>query len=297
MIKVSIHNMMFYGFHGYYEYEREQGQKFFFDVELMMEDDKATDTDSLNDGVDTARVYDVVKYSYLGDDNLKVSAVNPYEDSGFAIDLLVDGTSGDLTARTVDDGYHTLTIRVSKAGYASVDISKRVYVKIKPVKVTLGQIVVYLSTAGQGVHSRGVPWIGGPHYMYIEGDPYPTSADYKKTCITIENDSYEKIQDGDNACRKYCTPEGEKSYVYLTNKNSTFYFYTNVCRCTYMETDLCKVNRGNTTMTRTLSSLKPTDSRHFVSGDINSAGNSVSGGPRGNYSFSVSLDDTTSPEP
>ncbi|MBR1728387.1 MAG: dihydroneopterin aldolase [Selenomonadaceae bacterium] len=61
MVKVRIANMMFYGFHGYYEYEREQGQKFFFDVELMMEDDKAADTDSLNDGVDTARVYDIVK--------------------------------------------------------------------------------------------------------------------------------------------------------------------------------------------------------------------------------------------
>ena len=61
MVKVRIHNMMFYGFHGYYEYEREQGQKFFFDVELMMQDDKAADTDSLNDGVDTARVYDIVK--------------------------------------------------------------------------------------------------------------------------------------------------------------------------------------------------------------------------------------------
>ena len=61
MVKVKIINMMFYGFHGYYEYEREQGQKFFFDVELMMEDDKATNTDNLNDGVDTARVYDIVR--------------------------------------------------------------------------------------------------------------------------------------------------------------------------------------------------------------------------------------------
>jgi len=61
MIKVRISNMMFYGFHGYYEYEREQGQKFFFDVELKIEDDKAMDTDSLNDGVDTAHVYDIVK--------------------------------------------------------------------------------------------------------------------------------------------------------------------------------------------------------------------------------------------
>ncbi len=63
MIKVRIANMMFYGFHGYYEYEREQGQKFFFDVEMIMNDTKAADTDNLDDGVDTARVYDIVKES------------------------------------------------------------------------------------------------------------------------------------------------------------------------------------------------------------------------------------------
>ena len=62
MVKVKIKNMMFYGFHGYYEYEREQGQKFFFDVEMLKNDDAAVDSDDLKDGVDTARVYDVVKY-------------------------------------------------------------------------------------------------------------------------------------------------------------------------------------------------------------------------------------------
>jgi dihydroneopterin aldolase len=34
MAKVRILNMMFYGFHGVYEYEREQGQKFYIDVEI-----------------------------------------------------------------------------------------------------------------------------------------------------------------------------------------------------------------------------------------------------------------------
>ena len=32
--------MMFYGFHGQYEYEREQGQKFYFDVEVTTKNDK-----------------------------------------------------------------------------------------------------------------------------------------------------------------------------------------------------------------------------------------------------------------
>ena len=61
MAKVRILNMMFYGFHGVYEYEREQGQKFFIDVEIETQDDKLVETDELKDGVDTAAVYDIVK--------------------------------------------------------------------------------------------------------------------------------------------------------------------------------------------------------------------------------------------
>ena len=45
MSKIRIHNMMFYGFHGIYEYEREQGQKFYIDVEMVTRDEKAAVTD------------------------------------------------------------------------------------------------------------------------------------------------------------------------------------------------------------------------------------------------------------
>ena len=61
MAKIRIHNMMFYGFHGVYEYEREQGQKFYIDVEIETKDDKVAETDALSDGVDTAAIYDLVK--------------------------------------------------------------------------------------------------------------------------------------------------------------------------------------------------------------------------------------------
>ena len=61
MAKIRIHNMMFYGFHGIYEYEREQGQKFYIDVEIETKDDKVAETDALNDGVDTAAIYDIVR--------------------------------------------------------------------------------------------------------------------------------------------------------------------------------------------------------------------------------------------
>ncbi len=61
MAKIRISNVMFYGFIGIYEYEREQGQKFYFDVELVTKDDTAAEQDNPNATVDTAAVYDVIK--------------------------------------------------------------------------------------------------------------------------------------------------------------------------------------------------------------------------------------------
>ena len=61
MVRASIKNMMFYGFHGIYEYEREQGQKFYLDVTVETKDDTVCDTDDIKDGVDIAAVYDIVK--------------------------------------------------------------------------------------------------------------------------------------------------------------------------------------------------------------------------------------------
>ena len=64
MARISIKNMMFYGFHGIYEYEREQGQKFFIDVELTTKDNHAGETDKAEDGVDSAIVYSKVRESF-----------------------------------------------------------------------------------------------------------------------------------------------------------------------------------------------------------------------------------------
>ena len=60
MVKVRITNMMFYGYHGYYEYEREQGQKFYLDAELKM-DENLTDLNEFEEGINTARVYEIIK--------------------------------------------------------------------------------------------------------------------------------------------------------------------------------------------------------------------------------------------
>ncbi|WP_296731262.1 dihydroneopterin aldolase [Anaerovibrio sp.] len=61
MAKIKIVNMMFYGFNGLYEYEREQGQKFYFDVEVTTKNDKVVETDNLDDTIDSGAIYAVVK--------------------------------------------------------------------------------------------------------------------------------------------------------------------------------------------------------------------------------------------
>lgn len=59
--KILLQNMMFYAFHGVYEYEREQGQRFYMDVELTVNASEAGKTDDLNDAVDYTTVYQRVK--------------------------------------------------------------------------------------------------------------------------------------------------------------------------------------------------------------------------------------------
>lgn len=61
MAKVRIKNMMFYGFHGVYEYEREQGQKFFIDIEVETKDDSAAEADDSVNAVQSATMYAIIR--------------------------------------------------------------------------------------------------------------------------------------------------------------------------------------------------------------------------------------------
>lgn len=60
MAKVRIKNMMFYGFHGVYEYEREQGQKFYIDIEVETIDNSAGKTDDPSNSVHSATMYSII---------------------------------------------------------------------------------------------------------------------------------------------------------------------------------------------------------------------------------------------
>lgn len=62
MSLITIENMEFYAYHGYFEEEQKIGT--WFNVDLSMEVDtlKAEKTDDLNDTIDYSAVYQVVKY-------------------------------------------------------------------------------------------------------------------------------------------------------------------------------------------------------------------------------------------
>ena len=53
--------MVFYGFHGVHDFERELGQKFYIDVELKTDLTKAGKTDSLEDTIDYVSIYGKIK--------------------------------------------------------------------------------------------------------------------------------------------------------------------------------------------------------------------------------------------
>jgi dihydroneopterin aldolase len=58
---ILLENMVFYGFHGVYEYEREQGQRFYVDVEIDADLTLAGRTDKITDTIDYTLVYTQIK--------------------------------------------------------------------------------------------------------------------------------------------------------------------------------------------------------------------------------------------
>jgi dihydroneopterin aldolase len=54
---IRLNNMIFYAHHGYYQAERELGQKFEVDIELECDISKAIQTDSLNDTINYRDIF------------------------------------------------------------------------------------------------------------------------------------------------------------------------------------------------------------------------------------------------
>jgi len=59
--KILLQNMMFYGFHGVHEYEREQGQRFYVDAEIAADLAQAAKDDNISATIDYTHVYNQIK--------------------------------------------------------------------------------------------------------------------------------------------------------------------------------------------------------------------------------------------
>jgi dihydroneopterin aldolase len=64
MGKIRFNNMIFYAHHGYYQAERELGQKFQVDMELVFDFQKAISSDDLKDTVNFESVYQSVHHIF-----------------------------------------------------------------------------------------------------------------------------------------------------------------------------------------------------------------------------------------
>lgn len=233
-------------------------------------------------------IYDAVKYSFVSNDNLKVSAVNPYESEGFTIEkLLVDDEDGDTTQRVVEDGFHTVTIRVSKAGYDSLDISRLVYVKIKPVKVQItGQLRGWYRVSDEKRPCAE------QHFYLQAGNPNDEYDDVKDFNLIYGDDN--GVGDGDHARNYYWWTPDDKNYVWLTSKSSTFYFWADLAYDYVTKYHMGKFDKGCSETTRTLAALK--ENKSFDSQDRRSDGVwDSSAWNRSRVWITVSLNDSVDP--
>jgi dihydroneopterin aldolase len=63
---VRLKNMVFHGYHGYWDEERRVGQRFEVDVELQVEVAQAASSDHIRDTVDLYKVYQAVEKVVTG---------------------------------------------------------------------------------------------------------------------------------------------------------------------------------------------------------------------------------------
>ncbi|MNO16647.1 Dihydroneopterin aldolase [compost metagenome] len=65
MGKITFKNIVMYGYHGVLESEKSQGQLFQIDFEAWLELEKASETDSLDDTINYAKLYELIKESFF----------------------------------------------------------------------------------------------------------------------------------------------------------------------------------------------------------------------------------------
>lgn len=66
-MKIRLKNCSFYAYHGALDAEKELGQRFYIDVELMLDTPAAIEDDDLNNTVHYGEVYEIIGKTVVGD--------------------------------------------------------------------------------------------------------------------------------------------------------------------------------------------------------------------------------------
>lgn len=59
--KIMLYGLRFYGYHGVYPIEREQGQWFELDIEIWGDFSRAANSDNIEDALDYSKIYEAIK--------------------------------------------------------------------------------------------------------------------------------------------------------------------------------------------------------------------------------------------
>jgi dihydroneopterin aldolase len=94
MGKITLQNMMFYGYHGVYEHEREMGQRFAVDAELSLDMSRAGETDDLADSLDYVAAYEAIRAVV---ENTKFNLLEAL--AAHIADALLKGPVAEVTVR------------------------------------------------------------------------------------------------------------------------------------------------------------------------------------------------------
>lgn len=91
--KILLKNMIFYAHHGYYEAERELGQKFEVDIQLECDLISATNADDLKQTIDYQAIYKIAKDTF---ENYKFKLIETVAEKIASKILNIDGISNVL---------------------------------------------------------------------------------------------------------------------------------------------------------------------------------------------------------
>ena len=61
---IRLNNMIFYGYHGVYDFEKENGTNFEIDLELTVPLNKPSKSDNIEDTINYEDIYELVKKSF-----------------------------------------------------------------------------------------------------------------------------------------------------------------------------------------------------------------------------------------